>query len=168
MISMTKNVFRKTLSILTVLCYVVIFGFLLIISPIIVGYHPVIVQSPSMQPSIKTGSIVYYKKVDTISQLKMGDVITFKNKEDGPLITHRLMRIEDDGTIKTMGDNNPSLDSWEIRFEHILGKVGSVYIPKCGFYMAYAQNPMVIFVVASIIVLNVIVGYIEEKKGVQK
>lgn len=168
MTSMTKQVFRKALSMITILCYVLIFGFLLLISPIVAGYHPVIVQSPSMQPAIKTGSIVYYKSVDTIAQLSMGDVITFKQEGDGPMITHRLMRINDDGTIKTMGDNNPSLDSWDITFENIVGKVGSVYIPKCGFYMAFAQNPAVIFVVASIIVLNVVIKPVKEKEGIAK
>ncbi|MEG1887216.1 MAG: signal peptidase I [Oscillospiraceae bacterium] len=149
---------------LAIICYVIIFGFVLIISPILFGWTPIVIQSPSMEPSIKTGSIVYYNKVDEDS-LQVGDVITFKSSKDSPLVTHRVMLIDKDAkTVRTKGDANGSLDQSHLPMQNIMGVVGSFYLPKVGFYITYAQNPFVIAAVAAIIVANVVLGYVKGKK----
>ena len=40
------------------------------------GFTPLIVKSPSMEPTFKEGDMIIIKKTDT-SKLKEGDVITF-------------------------------------------------------------------------------------------
>jgi len=58
------------------------------------GYTPLIVESPSMEDTIMTGDLIFIKKTD-ISELEVGDVITFYNPlGDGKsLVTHRIIEI---------------------------------------------------------------------------
>ncbi|MEG2044874.1 MAG: signal peptidase I [Clostridia bacterium] len=162
---MFLKVLKVALQTLAIICYIVIFGFVAMIVPIIFGHTPIVIQSPSMEPSIKTGSIVYYHKIDSINDLNIGDVITFRNAENSPLVTHRAMLVDKDiNAIRTMGDANPSLDNEPIHFENIVGVVGKFYLPKVGFYMTYAKNPIVIAIVAFIIVANLAVSSIVNKK----
>ncbi|MEG0330569.1 MAG: signal peptidase I [Longicatena sp.] len=149
---------------LAIISYVIIFGFVLILAPMVFGWMPIVIQSPSMEPSIKTGSIVYYNKNIDEKDLKVGDVITFKNDAKAPLVTHRLMIIENETkTVRTMGDANGVLDQNHLPIKNIIGKVGTLYLPKVGFYITYMQNPVVITVFAGIIVSNIVVGYFLSK-----
>ncbi|MEG2543513.1 MAG: hypothetical protein RR986_02320, partial [Longicatena sp.] len=80
------------------------------------------------------------------------------------LVTHRLMIIENETkTVRTMGDANGVLDQNHLPIKNIIGKVGTLYLPKVGFYITYMQNPVVIAVFAGIIVSNIVVGYFLSK-----
>ena len=47
------KIFKKVVSYLSILCYVVIIALVLILAPMVVGYKPVVVLSGSMEPSWK-------------------------------------------------------------------------------------------------------------------
>lgn len=151
---------------LSIICYIVIFGFLLIMVPIIFGRTPVVVQSGSMEPAIPTGSIIYYHKVSGIDELKMGDVISFKTSDNKTMTTHRLMEIDKkNGTLRTKGDNNDTMDIEKLTIDNVVGKVGSVCLPKLGFVIVYAKEPLVIGMIALIIVGNVALSYLSQKSS---
>lgn len=157
---MILRVIKMTFATLAVICYIAIFGLLSIISPSVFGYRPVVVLTGSMEPSIKTGSIIYNYEISDFSDIAQGDVITFKTSAEAPLVTHRVMLIdEEEQTFRTKGDNNSVLDAMAVPYEQVVAKVAPFYLPKVGFYMVYAQNPKVIGVIAGIIVMNVVLGY---------
>lgn len=95
------------------------------------GYHPAVVGSGSMSPTICTGDIVIVKKVN-LSEIHVGDIVQYYSDE-GYTITHRVIKIEEtpNGLIfVTKGDANDIPDK-PFKADRILGKVVFV-IPKLG------------------------------------
>jgi len=115
-----------------------------------------IVQSGSMQPAIKMGSVVVAKPAD---EYKIGDVITFglatKNKSS---FTHRIYDIKvvaGEPRYITKGDANKTSDKREIRSGEIIGKV-LFDIPYLGYAVKAARKPfgfLLIIVVPAVIII---------------
>lgn len=86
------------------------------------SYSLFVVKTGSMEPTIKTGSIVLSKKLANYGE---NDIITFSDFERGN-ITHRIIRVVDEnGSVKfeTKGDANESVDRNLVEKATILGKV---------------------------------------------
>lgn len=101
-----------------------------------------IVQSGSMEPTIKTGALVVIKPE---SSYKEGDIITFgkDTKKDVPT-THRIIksRVESGVLIYTVkGDANNSPDPKEVRANEIIGKT-LFSVPYLGYIMDFAKQPL--------------------------
>lgn len=95
------------------------------------SYHPAVVGSGSMTPTICTGDIVIVKKVNP-SDIHVGDIVQYYSGE-GYTITHRVIKIEKtpNGLIFiTKGDANNVPDK-PFKADRIIGKVVFV-IPKVG------------------------------------
>lgn len=128
--------------------YAVVLGFLLLIAGITSvsalglsnSLHLFVVQSGSMEPAIKTGSIVVVRPE---SQYRKGDVITFKDPRKPKIsITHRIYGItakEKQISYTTKGDANKSPDSDTILPSDILGKE-ILSIPYLGFPVNFAKT----------------------------
>ena len=108
------------------IAFIVLIALLLIVSvfPITGNYKLMIVQSGSMEPAIKMGSIVMVKPMD---DYKIGEVITFGpyTRTKAPT-THRIYDIKVTGgtpSYITKGDANDAPDTREITKRDILGKV---------------------------------------------
>lgn len=123
---------------------------LLIVSifPLTGNYQFKIVRSGSMEPSIKTGSVVMVKPAHLTgsrqANYKIGDVITFNStaKTKDP-ITHRIveMRVDRGNPVYiTKGDANEEADTREVRQKEVIGKV-LFNIPYLGYAVAAAQKP---------------------------
>lgn len=131
---------------------------LLIVSafPIKGNYQVLIVLSGSMEPSIKTGSIVVVKPAP---QYNVGDVITFGpvSKTKVP-ITHRIveMRLQNGIPVyMTKGDANEEEDTREVPARQVIGKA-LFDIPFLGYALAAAKKPVgfgVLIAVPAIIIL---------------
>ena len=96
----------------------------------ILGYRPVYVLTGSMEPFMMTDSIMITKQFGENDTLKEGDVVTFhvQDEEGKPLvITHRIKKIDEDGTITTKGDNNRVVDSTTITRDDVDAKVVLVF-----------------------------------------
>lgn len=77
-----------------------------------------LVKSNSMYPVINKKDIVIVKQR---KEYYLNDIITYIDKNSN-LITHRIIRIENEGYI-TKGDNNNSEDEEIIKKENIKGKI---------------------------------------------
>ena len=146
---------------------------LLIVSvfPITGNYKIMIVQSGSMAPAIKMGSVVMVKPAD---EYKIGDVITFGpyTRTKAPT-SHRIYDIKVEGgnpVYITKGDANNAPDAREIKQSDILGKV-LFSVPYVGFAVDFAKKPMgfalIIIVPAALIIfdeIKKIFGEIKKKK----
>jgi signal peptidase I len=71
-------------------------------------YHVLYVYSGSMVPSIYPGDLIVITPPPKF--FKLGTVLTLN--VNGQLVTHRLVRINPDGSLVTKGDNNPVEDDW--------------------------------------------------------
>ena len=88
--------------------------------------------SGSMEPSININDLIIIKKVSE-EEIKVGDIITFKNTDES-IQTHRIVDIIEDKKIKrykTKGDNNNIEDEELIQYNDIYGKY-LFKIPKIG------------------------------------
>lgn len=141
----------------------------------IVGLRPLTVLSGSMEPAIKTGSLVYVKEVDT-GTLQKGDVITYTIDADGTYATHRIIEIIPEGMtldmngevvpidtsnasapnpvkiklrFRTKGDNNDSSDATPVADVNVVGKV-LFSVPYLGYVSNYIQHPPGMYIAISI------------------
>ena len=118
-----------------------------------------IVQSGSMSPAIKVGSIVITQKSENYVQ---GDIITFKNSpSDKNPTTHRIYfkgypeGVSGSPTYLTAGDANEDIDPGSLQDGQIVGKVVFT-LPYLGFLAGFAKDPkgfiLLVIVPATIII----------------
>lgn len=131
-------------SVTTVLVILVVLLAVALVGVRLVGLQVYTVLSGSMEPTYRTGSVIYVKSVD-YTTLQEGDPITFMMDEE-TIATHRIVEVipdlEEDGTIRfrTKGDANEVPDGNPVHYRNVIGK--PVFsIPYLGYVAAYIQNP---------------------------
>lgn len=89
--------------------------------PGLMGYTQLTVYTPSMEPTLPTGSLIW---VDSTPQdYTVGDIVSYyPEPNDATLYTHRIVGVRSDGGFITKGDNNAVEDD-PIQPEQIAGKV---------------------------------------------
>ena len=75
---------------------------------------------PSMYPTLKSGDSYILNKYNSPDDIKIGDVIVFKNPDEAISIVHRVVKKSYSGVI-TRGDNNNLYDDYVVKFEDIFG-----------------------------------------------
>lgn len=102
------------------------------------------VLTGSMEPAIPTGSLVLGFPIDS-TQLNPGDIITFASPDEpGKQIIHRIRSVKtaDNQTyFLTKGDNNDSLDNWQIYPPQIFSRA-YFYIPQIGYLASQSKSPL--------------------------
>lgn len=102
------------------------------------GFHPYLVQSGSMEPSIMTGDVILVRNQD---HYEKNQVITFQDKSRR-VVTHRIvgMEIQNDGIYyQTKGDANRSGDQASVSEKEVVGAVVSV-VPKLGYVVSFIKS----------------------------
>jgi len=131
-----------------------------------------IVQGPSMLPTIFPGSLVITKATPTY---QVDDIVSFNLKEDvsdffgGPsinrIVVHRIVDETDEGFV-IQGDNNPRKDPGFPTADQIRGKVILV-IPFVGEMFELLRNPIVL-IATSVIAFVIQQGQKRRKKRKEK
>lgn len=94
----------------------------------------------SMEPTITENDLVVIAPL-AAGEPAVGDIIAFRPQQGmGVAIAHRVVSIEDDGTIRTRGDNLATTDPYHIRPEEIAGRVVLI-IPYAGAAMRIVTSP---------------------------
>jgi len=125
----------------TAVVFAVVVLIVVSILPIPGNYKLLIVESGSMEPAIKTGSVVVVKPADSY---KIGEVITFNDGGKDKTTTHRVADIEVvSGKVYyiTKGDANNAEDSGKVSETKVVGKV-LTSIPYAGYLLAAAKEPI--------------------------
>ena len=144
-------------NLITVILALVALLVIISLFPITGNYKILVVQSGSMEPMIKTGSVVIVKPADNY---QIDDVITFANKNRGKSTTHRIIKTETENGetyFITKGDANNAADNNKITEDKIIGKV-LFSVPYAGYAVAAAKEPLgftlLIIVPAGLIILE--------------
>ncbi len=123
------------------------------------SYKLMAVQSGSMEPAIKTGSVAV---IQPMNDYKKDDVITFRDLEKPKVTTtHRIFEVKsDDGRITyiSKGDANKSPDMGSVSKAQILGKV-ILAIPFLGYPIDFAKTREGLIIL--IIIPSVLIVYSE-------
>lgn len=127
---------------LVVVAVVVLVLLLVDVGPRLFPYQALVVRSGSMTPTIPTGSLVVYKKVNA-SQLKVGDIIVFdKPNNPSEKVTHRIFAVRQGSQGKyfiTKGDANVAPDAWTVPAKGAGWEV-SWHVPTVGYVLWYLQS----------------------------
>ncbi len=140
---------KKMIHVLANISYVLILAYLLLVSPKIFNYTPVVILSGSMSPNYKVGTIVYYYPVES-EELKIGDVIAFKF--DNQIVSHRVNDIKDN-LYETKGDANNTPDAKLVEYKDIVGKIAPISIPIVGYLINFINNHLYLVCGAVIILI---------------
>ncbi|MGG0716560.1 signal peptidase I [Robertmurraya massiliosenegalensis] len=110
--------------------------------PQIFGYQLKTVLSGSMEPGIKTGSIIAVKPGGDMTRFKEGDVITFQ-EERNILITHRVTEVINNGNqvmYRTKGDNNNAEDINPVLSNNVVAEYNGFTVPYIGYFIDFAKS----------------------------
>lgn len=156
---------KRILKIIYNLIWAVLILFFLLVGatflPIPGNYKVFTVQSGSMEPKIKLGSLIFVKPG---TDYKVGDIVTFKIQGGKTTITHRIMKKNFQGeavSYATKGDANEDSDPDEVKKENIIGKT-FLTLPWLGFPVGYAKTK--IGFILLILIPSVIIIYEELRK----
>ncbi len=128
-------------------------GLLLLAIPMIFGYKPYVVKSGSMEPTIHTGAIAYNNSRAKIEDIHEGDIIVFQQGD--MVVTHRVVKINEDKTFTTKGDANETEDTAPVKKEQYRGK-NIFSIPYLGYLLQIVQNKICIFILVLLVGVNII------------
>ena len=158
---MLSKVFKITIN--TILIILILIGILVVFSfiPFPGNYKIFTVQSGSMEPTIKTGSLIFVKP---ISEYSVGDIVTRRTTDPKITITHRIFSKTDvngQTAFETKGDANNAPDGEKFTKEGIIGKV-LLAIPLLGFPVSFAKTTQGLILI--VIIPAVIIIYDEMQK----
>ncbi len=108
--------------------------------PSVAGYQIYVVLSGSMNPAFDTGSVVWVRHIEP-ERIQVGDIITFRGRENQSHTTHRVVGINTENGLRftTRGDANNVDDPNPVLPQQLVGKVhGS--LPYVGYIMGFAQT----------------------------
>ena len=151
------KVFSKIIQILT--SFIAILAIVMFIIPLALGIRPFIVLSGSMEPAIKTGSIVYINTNVYSYEIEENDVIAFKLNNQ--TVTHRVVEVnKNDETFITKGDANKDRDAVPVSFINYRGKTVFT-IPYIGRIVAFFKSKFGLVSLGALIILNMVLIVIE-------
>lgn len=99
------------------------------------GIFPYVVLSGSMEPVIKTGSIVLVQTRE--KNIKTGDIVLYQSGMQN--VTHRIAGQTEEGYI-TKGDANKACDPIPVKRNQVKGKVAGS-IPYLGYVVLFFRTP---------------------------
>ena len=151
---MKENVFAKKYGVwyytkLLILCFLVALMFTIAVS-LVLGYKYKLVVTGSMEPTIKTHSMVLDSPTK-FEDLKVGDIITFTSASGNTTITftHRIIEINGD-KITTKGDNSTQIDRTLVTKEMYVGKVVYYNYP-IGAIVWYVKEHIIQVIIAVLV-----------------
>lgn len=137
MINKLKNVVFNVI-------YILLLIYLFIFIPTIFGKKPLVIISGSMEPTLKVGGILYYEEID-INDFNKGNILVYQINNH--TVSHRIVEKTKEGFI-TKGDNNTSIDTYEVYNEQVIGKGTNWSIPFLGYYADYIYHHKYFIIIA--------------------
>lgn len=127
--------------------------------PMVFGYSSAVVLSGSMEPTLSVDDLIIVKSFDD-AEYQVEDVIVFQSGNS--CTVHRIIAINEDGTLTTQGDANNASDE-PIEYKQIKGKV-ILSVPGVGKVVDIIKSPIVVIAFVVVIFLLVERSYKKEEK----
>jgi signal peptidase I len=110
------------------------------LGPTLLGCRSVVVVSGSMSPNVLVGDILAVRPLGD-GPPQQGQVLLVDDPaHPGRLVSHRLIRFNDDGTLQLRGDANAQPDSTPVPRSAVRG-VAVLRVPLIGWPAVWAQRP---------------------------
>ena len=96
-------------------------------------YHAIAIASGSMTPNINKGDVVVIEKNNDYPNIEVGQVLAYR--KGNIVVVHRIVKkimVEGKYYFYTKGDNNDSVDNYEITEEMVIGIV-NIKVPFIGY-----------------------------------
>jgi signal peptidase I len=106
------------------------------------SYPMAAITSGSMWPVLHEGDLVFIQGIDK-DQLKVGDIIVYRNTANIGFTIHRIVKLEPNDLI-TRGDANFTDDA-PVAYDNVVGRTFQVFgrnvrLPYLGFVTVYATR----------------------------
>ena len=88
----------------------------------IFGYTYSVVPTKSMEPEIMPGDFIIAKEVD-FETIAIGDDVIYYSEAQNIFIVHRVIAIDENGSLTMKGINNPVQDEEVVTVDNYIGKV---------------------------------------------
>lgn len=130
-----------------------------------VGINSFVILSGSMEPLIHTGSVVMIDSRE--KDIEVGDIILYRMQDTN--IVHRVIGVNEDGSLITKGDNNESEDFAPVSLPQVYGKAVKLPWGWCISYAGYFSNWLqmnrvyLLIAIIGIVVCRIILIYATEK-----
>lgn len=152
---------KKIINVITtIIMAVVVILACIFFAPRVFGITPMAVLSGSMEPTFHVGSLVFVKNAE-LSEVAVGDPITFKMADGETLVTHRAIEVTDEG-IKTQGDANESEDGGLVNQSNFVGKAFEFSIPFMGYLAVYMNTKSGIIILVAIVIASLLLSYLPD------
>ncbi len=118
---------------------------------------------------IQKNDLIFVKKVDDISQIKLYDIVCYIHP-DGRKIIHRVIKLTEDYFV-TQGDANSDNDHMMLTNDDLIGVYTGTRIPYVGAIVLFFNSTLGILTIVYLIVLAIIDGYLNgrlQKERVNK
>ncbi len=127
----------------------------------IFGLTPYCVLSGSMEPTYKTGSMIYVKEVSA-TDVKKNDPITFYMDDGKTVATHRAIRIDSENQLfYTKGDANNVEDPNPVSYSRFIGKPVFT-VPYLGYLSSFISSSAGKFVLLAVIGVVILLAFVLE------
>lgn len=134
---------------------------LLLAFPGLLGIHPLLVQSGSMEPDYPKGSVIYVRDAKP-QNLSEGTVVTFCLPDGETLVTHRIVRVDpEQEEIYTKGDANELADKSATPYSMIVG-IPMLCVPGLGYLAGYLASAAGRVGIILLVVLVCLLSWMEE------
>ena len=145
--NITKNIINILCVILFIILALVIYAKLAItldnsVHANYFGYRVFEVASGSMEPTLQINDVLLVKVNE--QDLKNEDIIAYKEKDKDSIITHRIIKIDNEDII-VKGDANNTVDS-PIKKDQVIGKVVKVF-PHLGIWKKILTEPKILILI---------------------
>ena len=81
-----------------------------------------VVETPSMGTAAPVGTLLWVRPV-AFKDIQAGDFIVFHPPHSSQTFSHRVYKVNADGTLTTKGDINGAPDPWRLRASNVIGTV---------------------------------------------
>jgi signal peptidase len=146
----TKTIIKWASNFITILLFLVLILMLFVVitfklsggEPQVLGYQLKTVLSGSMEPGIKTGSIIAVKSGGDMTRFKKGEVISFIT-EERVLVTHRIVEVINNGeqvSYRTKGDKNKDADADSVLSNNVIAKYTGFTVPYVGYIANFSKT----------------------------
>jgi signal peptidase I len=139
--------------------------------PGLVGYERYVLVGGSMEPAIHRGSLVF-DRVVPVSDLRVGDVITYVRPGTGDAVTHRIVRDErgprGERVFRTQGDANRDSDLQPFTLDGPTQARVAFSVPYLGYifiFLASQQARLFLLVLPAIVLALLMVARLWRDAG---